>query len=199
MSRPRLLAHVPGQLNGRSQVRKQIRQAPKQPRALLLRQMALPGDSRNAGPCPPPPPALIPVAASGGSAASVQIVCKNLRRPGKRPLLKLQQDVGREASGWCRGCGSRGQRWGHRIEQKYPFRHLTKCLWPDRCCPPCGGFCPEQLSGWPSFLRLQKCPRAKRTSQEILGGAGAGTHHSPDSPGERVPSTLALGDSTCQW
>lgn len=79
-----------------------------------------------------------------------------------------------------------------------PFRHLTKCLWPDWCCPSCGGFCPKQLGGWQSFLWLQKRPQAKRTYQEILGGAGAGTHHSPDSPGERVPSTLALGDSTCQ-
>lgn len=83
--------------------------------------MALPGDSRNAGPCRPPPPALIPVAASGGPAASVQIVCKNLQRHGKRPLLKLQQDVGREASGWRQGGGSRGQRWGRRTEQKHPL------------------------------------------------------------------------------
>lgn len=51
-------------------------------------------------PSRPPPPALIPVAASGGPAASVQIVCKNLQRHGKRPLLKLQQDVaGRPAAG----------------------------------------------------------------------------------------------------
>lgn len=67
-----------------------------------------------------------------------------------------------------------------------PFRYLTKCLWLDWCCLPCGGFCPKQLGGWQSFLWLQKRPQAKRTSQEILGGAGAGTHHSPYRPGEHV-------------
>lgn len=46
------------------------------------------------------PPPLIPAAALGGPEASLQIVCQNPQRSGKRLLLKLQQDVGREASGW---------------------------------------------------------------------------------------------------